>query len=107
MAIRIPRGKSDAILERFIDVLRGFEADHPAAQIDIYRQNPVSVRVRIIDPNFRDESKVERSKKVWRYLGKLPEEVQSDLSTLILLEPAEAAQSFANHEFEDPIPSSL
>ena len=107
MAINIPRGKSDETIERIIEALRVYEVDHPDAQIDIYRQNSVSVRVRIIDPIFAGKTKVERSKKVWQYLNSLPDDVQSDLSTLILLTPEETKMSFANFEFDDPIPSSL
>jgi hypothetical protein len=107
MAIRVPRGKSDEVIERMIEALRAYEADHPKAQIDLYRQNRVSVRVRIIDPDLAGRSKVERSKEAWKYLNALSDEIQSDLSTLILLTPEETKMSFANFEFEDPIPSSL
>jgi stress-induced morphogen len=107
MSVSIPRGKSDAVIDRIIEALRAFETDHPGARIDLYRQNPVSVRVRIIDPDFAGRSKIERSKEVWKYLNSLPDEIQSDLSSLILLTPEEKKSSFANFEFDDPIPSSL
>jgi hypothetical protein len=107
MSISIPRGGPDEVIERMIEALRAYEADHPSARIDLYRQNPVSVRVRIIDPAFAGRNKVERNKEAWKYLDTLPDEVQSDLSTLILLAPEETEMSFANFEFEDPIPSSL
>ncbi len=107
MAIRIARGHSDEVIERIIDAFRAYETDHPNSQIDLYRQNSVSVRVRIIDPDFAGESKVSRSKEVWKYLDSLPDEVQSDLSALILLAPEETKMSFANLEFEDPVPSAL
>jgi stress-induced morphogen len=107
MAINIPRGKSDEVIEKFIEALGRYEIEHPLAQIDIYRQNSVSVRVRVIDPNFAGKTKVERSKEVWRYLDTLPEDTLSDLSTLILLAPEETKMSFSNFEFNDPIPSTL
>jgi hypothetical protein len=107
MSIGIPRGKSDEVIERFIEALRAYENDHPNSRIDLYRQNPVSVRVRIIDPDFAGRGKVERSKDVWKYLNALDDETASDLSTLILLTPDEMAKSFANFEFEDPVPSVL
>jgi len=66
MAINIPRGTSDKIIERIVEALRSYEADHPKSQIDLYRQNAVSVRVRIIDPEFAGRNKVERSKMVWK-----------------------------------------
>jgi len=107
VAINIPRGKSDEVIEKIIGVLRGYEADHQGAQIDLYRQNPVSVRIRIIDPAFRGQGKPQRSQQAWRYLVQLPEEVQSDISTVLLLTPDETKMSFANFEFDDPVPSKL
>ena len=80
MSINIPRGKTDAVIDRIIEVLRAYEADHPHARIDLYRQNSVSVRVRIIDPDFAGRSKIDCSKEVWKYLNSLSDEIQSDLS---------------------------
>ncbi len=107
MSINIPRGGSDEVIEQIVEVLRGYEADHAQAQIDLYRQNSVSVRVRIIDPDFAGLGKPQRSEQVWRYLERLPEEVQSDISTVLLLAPEDTKRSFANFEFDDPIPSKL
>ena len=107
MPIRVPRGNSDEIINRIIVALRAYQADHPRAQIDLYRQNSVSVRVRIIDPDLAGQNKIDRSKAAWKYLNSLPDEVQSDLSSLILLAPEETRMSFANFEFEDPVPSGL
>lgn len=107
MSINIPRGESDEIIECMIKALRVYEADHPNARIDLYRQNPASVRVRVIDPDFADLNRVERNKDVWKYLNLLSEEELADLSSLILLKPDEVQNSFANFEFEDPVPSSL
>src|SRR5690348_9075238 len=52
MAIRIPRGRSDAVIESIERALQSYQQDHPSAEIDIYRQSSVSVRVRVIDPDF-------------------------------------------------------
>lgn len=107
MAINIPRGESDSVIDSIIDALTRYEAEHPLARIDVYRQNSVSVRVRIIDPGFADLTKPERNEQVWTYLEQLSEDVQGDISTLLLLDPEETKKSFANFEFEDPVPSNL
>jgi hypothetical protein len=107
MSIHIPRGNSDKIIKRIIKVLQEYQAAHPESRIDLYRQNSVSVRIRIIDPGFADRNKIDRNKTVWEYLGKLPEDTQSDISMLILITPEEERKSFANSEFEDPVPSNL
>jgi len=41
--------------------------DHSEARISLYRQNSVSVRVRIIDPSFEGKGKPERNDLVWHY----------------------------------------
>jgi hypothetical protein len=107
MAIRIPRGKSDEVIDKIVEALRPYEVDHANAQIDVYRQNAVSVRVRIVDPDFAGQGKPQRSQQAWKYLGQLLEDVQSDISTVLLLTPDETKKSFANFEFEDPIPSRI
>ena len=107
MAIRVLRGKSDTVIDRMIETLQEFQADHPKSQIDLYRQNSVSVRIRIVDPDFSGLTKADRSKATWKYLNSLPDEIQADLSALILLTPDETKKSAANIEFEDPIPSRL
>ena len=107
MAIKIARGKRDEVINQIIKALRGYEDDHVQAQIHLYRQNAVSVRVRIIDPDFAGQGKPQRSQQAWRYLGQLPDEVQGDISTVLLLTPDETKKSFANLEFDDPTPSKL
>lgn len=107
MAINIRRGESDEAINVIAEALREYQADHPLAQIDLYRQNPVSVRVRIIDPDFAGQGKPQRSQNAWRYLAKLSEEAQGDISTVLLLTPEETKMSFANFEFEDPVQSKL
>ncbi len=107
MPIQVPRGHTDPTLDQMILALQAYETDHPQARIAIYRQNQVSVRMRNIAPDFAGRSKVERSKGVWKYLDALDDDAQADLSTLILLTPAEVQMSFANREFDDPIASRL
>jgi stress-induced morphogen len=107
MSIDILRGKSDKTINAIKAVLEKYQRDHADAQISLYRQNSVSVRIRIIDPSFDSKNKLERNQLVWNYLGELSDDVQSDISMLLLLTPNETKRSFANFEFEDPIPSKL
>lgn len=106
MEIRV-RGKSDDIIERIVAVLLTYGKDHPGAGIDLYRQNSVSVRIRIIDDAFQGMSRPDRSDLVWKYLMSLSEDDQSEISSVILLTTDETERSFANFEFENPVPSKL
>ena len=105
MIINVPREKSDAVIEQIKSVLQSYQKDHPAARIDLYRQNPASVRIRIIDPDFAGMSRLDRHGRVWKYLEPLPEDQEGDISMLVLLTPDEISRSPANLEFEDPVPS--
>lgn len=60
-----------------------------------------------MDASFQGLDKPGRHAKVWHYLQQLPEDVQGDVSMLLLLTPEETKMSFANLEFDDPVPSIL
>jgi len=97
----------DDRLQAIADALEKYERQHPNAQVEVYRQNSVSVRVRIVDTDFAGVSKADRHDTVWALLQDLPEEEQAEISVLLLLTPDEAKMSFANYEFDHPIPSRL
>jgi hypothetical protein len=59
MSIRILRGDTDPVIEQIIQALKIYEDDHPNSEIALYRQNPVSVRIRIIDPNLARHNKIQ------------------------------------------------
>ena len=106
MAIDI-RGRSDEIVDKIAGALRSYSENHPSSSIAIYRQNSVSVRIRVVDPDFVGSDRSQRSQQVWQYLEQLPDEVHGDISTVLLLTPSETEHSFANLEFDDPVPSKL
>ena|SRR5436305_11252906 len=110
MPVLIPRGPgldTDEGLRAIADRLERYAADHPGASIEAYRHGRYVVRIRVIDDRFRGLTKSERHRKVWPYLHDLPEDVLSDVSTLLLLTPDEKAGSLASTEFDDPIPPRL
>lgn len=107
MAITIPRGKADSVINEIIQALDEYQAHHPRSQIDVYRYDPVSVRIRVIDPEFKRRSVPERHEAVWKYLRSVSDAAQGDVSTLVLVTPAEKKRSIANLEFEDPVPSDF
>lgn len=98
---------SDRRVAQVRDVLAEYRQAHPNAKIDVYRQNVVSIRIRIIDRAFEGIDRVDREGEVWAILEKLPEDVRADITFLLLLTPEETSQSLANMEFENPIPSRL
>ena len=101
------RGDADKTLKEIAKVLAKYLERSPNAQIDIYRQNSVSVRVRVIDPTFAGKGRAERHRCIWDCLDKASEYAQSDISMLVLLAPEEVPTSFANMTFDNPTPSRL
>ena len=90
--------------KQIVKALRPYEQAHPKAVIETYRQNSVSVRVRILDSTFQGKSRAQREEEVWAALEQLPADVAAEISLLLLLTPEEAKSSFASLEFDDPIP---
>ena len=107
MTIKLRVKRPDPILRRIIVALGEYERLHPEAEIEAYRQNSVSVRIRILNPEFAHMSRSEREEAVWAALNSLPDEDIAEVTLLLLLTPEEAKKSFASFEFDDPIPSRL
>ncbi|HEY5312784.1 MAG TPA: hypothetical protein VIK18_09700 [Pirellulales bacterium] len=107
MAIKLRTQRPDKLLKKIVSALREYESLHPSATIDVYRQNSLSVRIRVIDPQFRGQSRVEREEDIWQALYQLPEETMAEVSFLLLLTPHETKDSVANAEFENPRRSRL
>jgi stress-induced morphogen len=97
----------DEQVQQILDILTEYERAHPQAQIEGRRQNPVSIRLRIIDPDFHGMDRVEREPAIWKLLSKLPEEVFVNITMLLLLTPEETEHSLASQEFDHPIPSRV
>jgi hypothetical protein len=107
MAVKLRVKRPDPILRQIVKVLGEYEAAHPQAEVEAYRHNAVSVRIRVLNPEFAGRTRAEREEEIWAKLNKLPEETLAEISLLLLLTPEEAQRSFANSEFDDPIPSKL
>lgn len=73
------------------------------AQVDAYRYNSVSVRVRVVDSRFDAKNRVQREKMLLPVLKALPQAVQDEIVFLALLTPDELDHSALNAEFEDGI----
>ena len=107
MARRDRSAQPDGQVQQILDLLTAYERMHPQAQIDGRRHNSVSIRLRIIDPDFQGMDRIARESAIWKLLHQLPEEVFVNITMLLLLTPEETAHSLASQEFEHPIPSRL
>lgn len=83
-------------------------------QVDSYRYNPASIRVRVIDKKFEGMSREQRDALVEEQLDKLPSEIQRDIVTLFTFAPSELARTpqtfrefMQNTEFANPSPTML
>ena len=81
-------------------------------QVDAYRYNSASIRIRVIDPRFEEMKREQRDAMVEAELDKLPPETQRDIVTLFTFAPSELTQTpksfrefMRNTEFDDPSPT--
>ena len=107
MAQRDRSAQPDEQVQQILDLLTAYERTHPQAQFEGRRHNPVSIRLRIIDPDFQGMDRIEREPAVWKLLRQLPEEVFVNITMLLLLTPEETEHSLASQEFDHPIPSRV
>ena len=102
-----PRTLNDEDVELVNAAFEPYVHQYPNARFDAYRQNSASLRIRIIDPRFASLGLAERERDVWDLLRSLPDDVFTQITMLLLLSPDEADRSFANQDFENPLPSEL
>ena len=58
-------------------------------EVDAYRYNSASIRIRVIDRRFEGMSRERKDAMVEEYLDKLPPETQRDIVTLFTFAPSE------------------
>lgn len=107
MPRRTRNGPPDQDMQSILDTLAAYDQAHPRADIEVYRLSPNSIRIRIIDPDFKGMDRVDRDEAIWKFLEQAPPDAQSQITFLLLLKPGETKRSFGNMEFENPIPLDL
>jgi len=83
-------------------------------QVDAYRYNMASIRLRVIDRRFEGMKRDHRDTMVELELDKLPPETQGDILMLLTFAPSELTQEpvhfrefMLNSDFEEPEPTPL
>jgi len=105
---RVIRGERDERVMALKSALDAYEAAHPGSEARLYRQNPGSVRVRVIDGRFEAMTRSERHDELWAFLAdQVGSEVMEEVSQLLGLAPAETGESLANLDFEQSLKSQL
>lgn len=103
----VVRGSDDADLRQVLERLERYERDHPGSMAALYRQNPSSIRIRIIDDRVAGMTRTSRHREAWQYLQDLSEDIQQQITVLLLLPTSELGSSLMNLEFDDPVRSQL
>jgi hypothetical protein len=93
----------DEAVEQIAAALEAYEKAHKGSECFVYRYNPAAIRVKIVDATFHGWSKGERHDYARGFLSRLPEDVLSQISILLCLEPGESA--LLDLEFHDPAPT--
>lgn len=102
------RKKADPYVEKILATLRDqYGVRHPKAQIEVYRYNSASIRIRIIDPGFAGINWIDREEIINPILDALPEDIQAEITVLLLITPKERKSSFMSMEFDDRTRSLL
>jgi hypothetical protein len=78
------------------------------AKVDVYRLHPYcSIRLRIVDRAFSGKTLEERDALTATLLEGLPDEIDRDISLVLLLAPDELKSDFVNRDFEHPLPTAF
>lgn len=96
--------KQDPQVQQVLDMLAAYKAVHPNALIEARRDEYDFIAVRVIDAAFQGVYDTDREKDINPLLEKLPEEIFSDIMSLVLVTPEEAPHNGSSIEFDNPLP---
>lgn len=101
--------KQDRTTRKLEAILREhFLPRRPGAQLDVYRYNSASIRIRVIDLEYASKDLTERDDDIWEVFKKyVDRDTVSQISVILLLAPDETISSAMNRDFENPTPSRL
>jgi hypothetical protein len=103
MATIVRGNRVDREVQALKGALDAYEYEHPEAQVELYRHNPASIRLRVIDRHFMGMPKSQRHAEIWEYLAKrVSDDAMAELSVVLTLAPAELETSIMNAEFDKP-----
>jgi stress-induced morphogen len=78
------------------------------AKVEVYRRMPGrSIRVRIVDSKFSGKLMADRVRMTEGLLDDVPEEIDREITLVLLLGPNELKTHLMNAEFENPTPVRL
>src|SRR5258708_2410452 len=78
------------------------ELENVFKKVEVRRYDRYSIRVRITDASFAGKPWDERERAVHAVIEKMPEDVQVDITMLILNAPGEVQNPLLSYEFENP-----
>ena len=108
MSIATLPSNTDPAVTRVAGALADYQKEHPQASIDIRRSSSASIHVRVVDPAFAGQDRVSREDRVWPLLERLPDDVFTQITVLLLLTPDDCGKSHANLVYfgrPDPAPA--
>lgn len=95
------RSGSDSDLKIVWQALGEYPDKHPLAEVGVFRRRQDAIAVRIIDPDFQGMSLKERNDRIWDHLATVSDEITEQITVLLLMTPAEAAEvHFTRAEFD-------
>lgn len=108
MSAALSNGREDPFSEQILRTLRAkYLPQHPRAEFAVFRYDPASVHIRVLDPDFAGVDIPEREDMVWQVLDTLPDPVVQDISILLLLPPDERDSYQLSRDFDKPSRSAI
>jgi hypothetical protein len=92
---------SDQKIRKIERSLNSYIKAHARAKITVRRKNAVTVWIRVVDPDFKGQSRADRHDALWTYIDKLPYELRQDISVLLPVTPAESKKRLLSQEFDE------
>ena len=103
MSVEILNESSDEVVDALAAALGRMDGDRPRARVQIRRVSPVTVWIRVIDPDLAAVDEWDRVGVVWDYLRQLPDPISGHVGMTVPVTPEEVAADPNSLDFEDAL----
>ena len=96
-------GESDDVVDAIAGALDLYVGEHPEARTEVVRLSPVTVWIRVIDPDLAAVDDFGRVHYVWKHILKLPDPIPGHIGRTVPVLPEEAESHITSILFDDAV----
>ena len=99
----IIHGSSDDVVDAIAGALDRYRQEHPRSKAEVVRLSPVTVWIRVVDPDLAKVDDYGRVHYVWKHILELPDPIPGHIGRTVPVLPEEVETHVTSMLFDDAL----